>query len=344
LHHIAKLLRRGAPQAERRTWVVKRTMAGIPVAVVLFGAFVFGPTATAGADQIGATQSQISALDAAIQTGATRVHEFTMAFDQANLNATSLAEQVSADQAQIGQLQGQAVASQTVLRQDALLSYTGAASSGLGVPSASTDPSVRAEYLQVAAGDINDAVDEYRTDERHLATAETNLNRQLQASRAAAAEAAQASQQALGLAASEQAQLDQLQGHLNQLVTAADDAAQQAAAVAAQGLPVNNGLVDVVHAIVSPPPPPPPPTAGYTDAGGEWLQLRECESGDNYAENTGNGFYGAYQFSEQTWTNLGYPGRPDLESHQMQDEAAMKLQQESGWGQWPACSAALGLN
>ena len=75
-----------------------------------------------------------------------------------------------------------------------------------------------------------------------------------------------------------------------------------------------------------------------------WLQLRECESGDNYTENTGNGFYGAYQFSEQTWSNLGYPGRPDLKPPQMQDQAAMKLESESGWGQWPACSAALGLH
>jgi hypothetical protein len=71
--------------------------------------------------------------------------------------------------------------------------------------------------------------------------------------------------------------------------------------------------------------------------------LRECESGDNYRENTGNGFYGAYQFSEPTWAGLGYPGRPDLEPPSMQDQAAMKLQAEQGWAPWPACAAALGL-
>jgi hypothetical protein len=71
--------------------------------------------------------------------------------------------------------------------------------------------------------------------------------------------------------------------------------------------------------------------------------LRECESSDNYQANTGNGFYGAYQFSQQTWTDLGYSGRPDLAPPSMQDQAAMKLQAESGWGQWPACAAALGL-
>ncbi len=35
-----------------------------------------------------------------------------------------------------------------------------------------------------------------------------------------------------------------------------------------------------------------------------WLYtLRECESGGNYQDNTGNGFYGAYQFSTTTWNN-----------------------------------------
>ena len=78
-------------------------------------------------------------------------------------------------------------------------------------------------------------------------------------------------------------------------------------------------------------------------AGGVWAALRQCESGGNYRENTGNGFYGAYQFSASTWTGLGYPGRPDQEPPAMQDQAAQKLQARSGWGQWPACSAKLGL-
>ena len=329
-------------------------MAGITVAVVLFGASLAGPAPSAGADQIGATQDQITVLQTQIQAGASRVHQFTMAFDQANLNANTLAQQVSADQAQIGQLQGQAAGSEAILREDALLSYTGAASSGLDAPTDSTDPSVRAEYLQVASGDINDAVDQFRTDELQLTSAESDLAKQEQASRTAATDAADASQQALDLASTEQAQLDQLQGHLNELVAAAANAAQQASEAVTQGLPVNNGLLDVVRQIISPPDPPAltvapalpatPASPGYSDAGGVWLQLRECESGDNYAENTGNGFYGAYQFSEPTWSNLGYPGRPDLEPPQLQDQAAVKLESESGWGQWPACSAALGLH
>ena len=77
--------------------------------------------------------------------------------------------------------------------------------------------------------------------------------------------------------------------------------------------------------------------------GDVWARLRRCESGGNYAINTGNGFYGAYQFHPRTWRGLGYPGLPHQAPPEMQDEAARKLQARSGWGQWPACSRRLGL-
>jgi hypothetical protein len=77
--------------------------------------------------------------------------------------------------------------------------------------------------------------------------------------------------------------------------------------------------------------------------GDVWARLRACESGGNYATNTGNGFYGAYQFALGTWRGLGYSGLPSENPPQVQDEAAQRLQARSGWGQWPACSRRLGL-
>jgi hypothetical protein len=67
-------------------------------------------------------------------------------------------------------------------------------------------------------------------------------------------------------------------------------------------------------------------------------KLRECESGNNYHENTGNGYYGAYQFSRSTWHGLGFHGRPDQARHASQDRAAKRLKHESGWSAWPSCS------
>ncbi|MBO0692074.1 MAG: transglycosylase family protein, partial [Acidimicrobiaceae bacterium] len=105
----------------------------------------------------------------------------------------------------------------------------------------------------------------------------------------------------------------------------------------------------------APPPTTAPPAAPATTAAApagpisgslatDVAELRTCESGGSYATNTGNGFYGAYQLSQQAWTDLGYPGRPDLEPPAMQDQAAVRLATTVGWSQWPACSAELGLS
>jgi hypothetical protein len=333
------------------------------MAVVLFGAAVM-PSAQAAT--VGSTQGQISALQAQILAGAVRIHDLTLAYEQANVQASILAEEVATDQSEIDQMQHQLAGSVSLLRTEAISSYTGQAEAPVQSAADLTDPSVQAEYLQVAAGDINDTVDQYRTQSEQLASAEINLKRQQQASEAAATATSQSRQEALAEAVAEQGQMGQLEVELSHLqvdaLVAADtqkaDAAR-AAATATQGLPVNNGIVTVVHTIVSQAPvttppvttvaptppsaPPTPSTAGYTPLGGVWLQLRECESSDNYQENTGNGFFGAYQFTQATWSGLGYPGQPDLEPPQMQDQAAVKLQGQSGWGQWPACAAALGL-
>lgn len=79
------------------------------------------------------------------------------------------------------------------------------------------------------------------------------------------------------------------------------------------------------------------------DAGDVWYRLRMCESRNNYSINTGNGYYGAYQFALQTWRALGFTGFPHEAPPAVQDEAARKLQARAGWGQWPACARKLGL-
>ncbi|MEA2685027.1 MAG: resuscitation-promoting factor RpfB [Actinomycetota bacterium] len=80
-----------------------------------------------------------------------------------------------------------------------------------------------------------------------------------------------------------------------------------------------------------------------TGLGGAFAALRDCESGGDYGINTGNGYYGAYQFSLSTWQSLGYGGYPHEASPATQDQAASELQALYGWGQWPGCSWYLGL-
>ncbi len=80
-----------------------------------------------------------------------------------------------------------------------------------------------------------------------------------------------------------------------------------------------------------------PPTAH------NFAKLRSCESSDNYRTDTGNGYYGAYQFDLSTWHGLGYGGRPDQAAPATQDRAARRLYHQRGWQPWPACSRREGL-
>jgi Transglycosylase-like domain/Putative peptidoglycan binding domain len=67
-------------------------------------------------------------------------------------------------------------------------------------------------------------------------------------------------------------------------------------------------------------------------------QIRECESGGDYTANTGNGFYGAYQFSEETWKAMGGEGLPHEAPPAEQDRLAKKLMEEQGPQAWPNCA------
>lgn len=83
--------------------------------------------------------------------------------------------------------------------------------------------------------------------------------------------------------------------------------------------------------------------SAQTATANDFARLRGCESGGRYATNTGNGYYGAYQFDLRTWQGLGYGGLPSSASPAVQDQAAERLQAARGWSPWPACSAKLGL-
>ena len=70
-------------------------------------------------------------------------------------------------------------------------------------------------------------------------------------------------------------------------------------------------------------------------------RLRSCEG--SYSSNTGNGYYGAYQFDIQTWG--GYGGFPNAAAAPpaIQDEKAWLTYQRRGWQPWPSCTKKMGL-
>lgn len=71
--------------------------------------------------------------------------------------------------------------------------------------------------------------------------------------------------------------------------------------------------------------------------------LRMCEAGNIYSRNSGNGFYGAYQFDIGTWGGWGGYARADLAPAAVQDQKFLETYSRRGWAPWPSCSRKLGL-
>jgi len=94
---------------------------------------------------------------------------------------------------------------------------------------------------------------------------------------------------------------------------------------------------------VSAAPAPAPASGPVSSAGGSsvngamWDRIAACESGGNWAINTGNGYYGGLQFDSQTWLGNGggaFAPRADLASRTQQIAIANKVYAARGLAPW----------
>jgi LysM repeat protein len=84
------------------------------------------------------------------------------------------------------------------------------------------------------------------------------------------------------------------------------------------------------------------PSTGYAPSG-VWACIAQHESNGNPATDTGNGFYGMYQFTLSTWQAAGGSGNPADASAAEQTAVAQRVQQMQGWGAWPVTSQMCGV-
>jgi uncharacterized protein YabE (DUF348 family) len=86
------------------------------------------------------------------------------------------------------------------------------------------------------------------------------------------------------------------------------------------------------------------PATNYASGSSIWDRIAACESGGNWAINTGNGYYGGLQFNVGTWRAYGGTGYPHQASRETQIAVASRLRDATGgYGAWPGCAAKLGL-
>jgi nucleoid-associated protein YgaU len=83
------------------------------------------------------------------------------------------------------------------------------------------------------------------------------------------------------------------------------------------------------------------PVAAHAATDVQWDRVAHCESGDNWHDNTGNGYYGGLQFSASTWSSYdvsNFASRADLATRNQQIEVANRVLNSQGWNAWPVCS------
>ena len=80
--------------------------------------------------------------------------------------------------------------------------------------------------------------------------------------------------------------------------------------------------------------------------GATWDRVAECESGGSWSQNTGNGYYGGLQLTQDDWENYGgldFAPSADQASRGQQIAVAEKILADRGVGAWRTCGLLSGL-
>jgi nucleoid-associated protein YgaU len=88
-----------------------------------------------------------------------------------------------------------------------------------------------------------------------------------------------------------------------------------------------------------------PAAAAHAATDVQWDRVAQCESGGNWHDDTGNGYYGGLQFSASTWSSFDtdhYASRADQASREQQITVANRVLNRQGWNAWPVCGQDAG--
>ena len=297
------------------------------VASTSFG--VVAASRPAGADQVSSLQAQAAAISQQLIEEQLKVDTDRQQYSVFSARVAADSQAIAQIGQQIAQDDQQIAARETLVRQQALRSYmdygTGSGSATNTLFAGDQEHAQAAsEYSSIAVGNITTVVDQLHTAQTQLQSHQASLRHQQDQDRADLASQSTNLSQANASAGQLSALHSQVTGQLATAVAAqaqAQDAAAQAAVAAAQKqavrTPTTTGRpVTTTHPVTTipvttatgstapaPVTPPPGAGAGLTDPVlNSFLQcVIQKESGGDYGINTGNGYYGAFQFSQSTW-------------------------------------------
>ncbi|MET8567719.1 transglycosylase family protein [Streptomyces sp. NPDC004783] len=87
-------------------------------------------------------------------------------------------------------------------------------------------------------------------------------------------------------------------------------------------------------------------TGAHAADGAGWDRVAECETGGAWSQNSGNGYYGGLQLSQDLWERYGgldLASSADQASRSQQISVAEKVLADQGIAAWPTCGLLAGL-
>ncbi len=282
-----------------------------------------------GADQVAALRAQAAAVSQQLVQEQLEVDTYQQQYSVITSRVAADGQAISQIGQQIDQDSQQVASKVALVRSQAVRTYMDYGT-GSGTPTASLfagnqeHAQAASEYSSIAVGNITTAVDQLHSAQAQLQAHRASLRQQQDRDRADQASQATALGQANASAGHLASLHSQVTGQLAAAVAAqasAQDAAAVAAVAAAQKQAAKSGPTRATATTGAPTVAtiPAPTTPGTTSAApvappagaGAGLPdpalnpfllcVIQRESGGDYSINTGNGYYGAFQFSQSTW-------------------------------------------
>jgi cell wall-associated NlpC family hydrolase len=211
------------------------TVAALAVALGTTGA-VFSAPRPASADQIASEKAQAAAITAKIQATQAQIASLTDQVQSADYHLSQLGSQIAANQTEVNKDQAEVNKDQSQLRTQAITDYTNSGTSNQVTQMFSGNPNtsdVRAEYSQIATGNVTTTIDKLHTAQTQLQTTQNALKQQQSQQVATRNSLSSSESQANALVGQDQQTLNSVNANIQALVQQQEAAAAAAAKAAA---------------------------------------------------------------------------------------------------------------
>jgi len=226
---LTRIERGALPWVSRQWKIIKLASASITLLFLI--AFILPEAQPAEAASVSSDQTQITQIEQRIAAQGALIQKIVTRYDATQAEAATLAKRLAAAQIQLAADQTAEAAAMTRLRRIAIYAYEsgGGLSPALSLFTTSSVNTmlIRSEYVDIAGGNMNNAINTYHEDQRRTEATAKLLRFEQSRTKATLIQLTRQRQAVQAAIASDESTLEQVKGNLQAILAAA--AAKQAA-------------------------------------------------------------------------------------------------------------------